>query len=202
LAGCGLDISVILGLMKFIGIIAIVCGLALTFAGSKFIPMVIGFLIGTGIFLTCFVIGAIVITGTGAAIGLSVVGLILGGVAGYFSGKFVEDYGIQMIAFAAGGIIVFILASTIPSIPGAAKIGCAIAAGALGWFLAGMMKDYVASFGTAIIGSGLFVLGLDQYLPGLPDVFPKNGAQLTSLGPAAFGYIAGFVVLICLGAFV
>ena len=114
LAGCGIDASVILGLMKFIGIIAIVCGLALTFAGSKFIPIVIGFLVGTGIFLTCFVIGAIVITGTGAAIGLSVVGLILGGVAGYFSGKFVEDYGIQMIAFAAGGIVVFILASTIP----------------------------------------------------------------------------------------
>lgn len=65
-----------------------------------------------------------------------------------------------------------------------------------------MMRDYVASFGTAIIGSGMFVLGLDQYVPGLPDVFPGNKAAVTALGPAAFGYIAGFIALICLGAFV
>jgi hypothetical protein len=48
----------------------------------------------------------------------------------------------------------------------------------------------------------MFVLGLDQYLPGLPDVFPKNGAQLTDVGPAAFGYIAGFVVLVVIGSFI
>ncbi len=86
--------TVLLGLQKFIGIIALVVGLALTLAGSKFIPIVIGFLVGSGVFLTCFIIGAVVITGTGPAIGLSVVGLILGGAAGYFSGKFVEDYGV------------------------------------------------------------------------------------------------------------
>jgi len=64
------------------------------------------------------------------------------------------------------------------------------------------LRDYVASIGTATIGSGMFVLGLDQYLPGLPDVFPKNGAQLTDVGPAAFGYIAGFVVLVVIGSFI
>jgi len=32
------------------------------------------------------------ISGTGAAIGFTVVGLILGGLAGYFGGKFVENY--------------------------------------------------------------------------------------------------------------
>jgi hypothetical protein len=152
--------------------------------------------------LTCFIIGAVVITGTGPAIGLSVVGLILGGVAGYFSGKFVEDYGVQLIAFVAAGVVVFVLASSIPKIPGAGKIGAAIVAGILGWFVAGKLRDYVASIGTATIGSGMFVLGLDQYLPGLPDVFPKDGVQLTELGPAAFGYIAGFVVLIVIGSFI
>ena len=83
-----------MGLQKFIGIIAIICGLALAFAGSKFIPIVIGFLLGTGVFFVSFIIGAVVIKGTGAMIGFTVVGLILGGVAGYFSGKFVEDYGV------------------------------------------------------------------------------------------------------------
>ena len=96
--------------MKFIGIIAIVCGLTLTFAGSKFIPMVIGFLVGAAIFLTCFVIRAIVITRAEAAISLSLAGIILGGVAGYYSSKFLEDDGIQIITFVAARVVVFILA--------------------------------------------------------------------------------------------
>ena len=108
-----------------------VVGLALVFAGSKFIPIVIGFLIGSGVFLACFVIGAIIIKGTGAAIGLSIVGLILGGVAGYYSHRFVEDYGVPLIAFVAAGVVVFILAASIPGIPPAGKIGVAIAAGIL-----------------------------------------------------------------------
>jgi hypothetical protein len=76
------------------GLISIVVGLALAFAGSFFVKVVIGFLIGSGVFLTCFIIGAVVITGVGATIGCSVVGLVLGGVAGYFSGKFVDRYGV------------------------------------------------------------------------------------------------------------
>jgi hypothetical protein len=93
-AGCALDLSVLLGVQKFIGIIAIVTGLALTFAGSKFVAIVIGFLTGTVVFFLCFLVGAVVIKGTPALIGFAVVGLILGGLAGYYSGKFVEDYGV------------------------------------------------------------------------------------------------------------
>jgi hypothetical protein len=48
----------------------------------------------------------------------------------------------------------------------------------------------------------MFVFGLDQYIPGLPDVLPKNGAQITQLSPATFGYLAGFVILVCLGSFI
>jgi len=81
-------------------------------------------------------IGAVVIKGAGAAIGLTVLGLILGVVAGYFSHKFVEDYGVQLIAFVAAGIVVFVLATSVPAIPAAGKIAAAIVAGALGWFLA------------------------------------------------------------------
>lgn len=80
--------------MKFIGIIAIVSGLALAFAGSKFIPIAFGFLIAFGIFVAFSILGAVVIKGVGASIGLAIVGLILGGAAGYFAGKFVEDYGV------------------------------------------------------------------------------------------------------------
>lgn len=138
-----------------------VVGLALAFAGSKFIPISIGFLVGSGVFLTCFVIGAIVIKGAGAAIGLSVVGLVLGAFAGYYSHRFVEDYGVQLIAFVAAGVVVFVLATSVPGIPPAGKICGAIAAGALGWFIAGKLRDYVAAIGTATIGSGMFVLGLD-----------------------------------------
>lgn len=179
-----------------------VVGLALVFAGSKFIPIVIGFLFGSGVFLACFVVGAIIIKGTGAAIGLSIVGLILGGVAGYYSHRFVEDYGVPLIAFVAAGVIVFILAASIPGIPPAGKIGVAIAAGILGWFVAAMIKDYVVSIGTATIGSGMFVLGLDQYVPGLPDIFPKDGVKLYLTSPLLIAYIAGFIVLVVIGSFI
>jgi hypothetical protein len=92
-AGCALNFGVILGLKKFIGIISIVVGLALAFAGSKFIPIVLGVLLGSGVFFFCFLIGAVVINGTGAMIGLTVVGLILGGAAGYFGYKILVKYG-------------------------------------------------------------------------------------------------------------
>jgi hypothetical protein len=96
------------------GIISLVVGIILTFAGSKAISIVMGFLVGTAVFLISFVIGAVVITGTGAAIGFAVVGLILGGLAGYYSAKFVEDYGVKIIAFVASAVIVFILVSSVP----------------------------------------------------------------------------------------
>ena len=48
----------------------------------------------------------------------------------------------------------------------------------------------------------MFVLGLDQYLPGLPDVLPKSGAQITQLGGATFGYLVGFVVLVVIGSYI
>ena len=83
-----------MGLKKFIGIISIVVGLALAFAGSKFIPLVLGVLLGSGVFFFCFLIGAVVIKGTGAMIGLTVVGLVLGGAAGYFGFKYIEKYGV------------------------------------------------------------------------------------------------------------
>jgi len=83
-------LSILLPAMKFIGIIAIVSGLALTFVGSKFIPIAFGFTIGFAIFSACFVLGAAVIGGMGATIGFAVVGLVLGGAAGYFSGKLFE----------------------------------------------------------------------------------------------------------------
>jgi hypothetical protein len=86
-AGCALNLGVILGLKKFIGIISIVVGLALRFAGSKFIPIALGVLLVSNVFFFCFLIGAVVIKGTGAMIGLTVVCLILGGAAGYFGYK-------------------------------------------------------------------------------------------------------------------
>ena len=80
-------------------------------------------------------------------------------------------------------------------------MGAAFVGGILGWLLAGWAREYVYSIGTAIIGSGMFVLGLDQYLPGLPDVLPK-GVEVTQLSPATYGYFAGFIVLVCLGSFI
>ena len=192
----------ILGLKKFIGIISIVVGLALAFAGSKFIPLVLGVLLGSGVFFFCFLIGAVVINGTGAMIGLTVVGLILGGAAGYFGYKVLERYGTRVLAFVSAAIGIMLLTTLIPQIPPAGKLAAAFVGGIFGFVLSGYAKAYIESIGTAIIGSGMFVLGLDQYLPGLPDVLPKSGAQITQLGAATFGYLAGFVVLVVIGSFI
>ena len=192
----------ILGLKKFIGIIAIVVGLALTFAGSKFIPLVLGVLLGSGVFFFCFLIGAVVIKGTGAMIGLTVVGLVLGGAAGYFGFKSIEKYGVKVLSFISAAIGIMLLATLIPQIPPAGKLAAAFVGGIVGFVLSGYAKAYIESIGTAIIGSGMFILGLDQYLPGLPDVLPKDGAQITQLGAATFGYLAGFVVLVVIGSFI
>ena len=135
-------------------------------------------------------------------IGLTVIGLILGGLAGYFGGKFIEDYGVQIVGFVAAFIGVLLLTTTISGIPPIGKMAAAFLGGLLGFYFANQIRRYVLSIGTAIIGSGMFVFGLDQYIPGLPDVLPKNGAQITQLSPATFGYLAGFVILVCLGSFI
>ena len=95
-----------------------------------------------------------------------------------------------------------LLATLIPQIPPAGKLAAAFVGGILGFVLSGLVKDYIESIGTAIIGSGMFILVFDQYLAGLPDVLLKDRAQITQLGAATFGYLAGFVVLVVIGSFI
>jgi hypothetical protein len=94
------------------------------------------------------------------------------------------------------------LAILIPQIPPAGKLAAAFKGAIIGIVLTRFVKDYIESIGTAIIGSGMFILVFDQYLAGLPDVLLKDRAQITQLGAATFGYLAGFVVLVVIGSYI
>jgi len=73
-------------------------------------------------------------------------------------------------------------------------------AGAIGWVLSAMVRDYVQAVGTSIIGAGIFMLGLNQYLPGLPDIFAQGGVSTTSFSGATAAYLAAFTVLVIGGS--
>ena len=65
-------------------------------------------------------------------------------------------------------------------------MSASFAGGCLGFLFTKMMRDYVILIGIIIIGSEMFVFGLDQYFPGLPNVLPKGAEEVTLVEQLSF----------------
>jgi hypothetical protein len=205
------DLSAMQGFKKFVGIFKIAIGVALVFVGSKFILLVIGFLVfvifSTVPFVMLYNVGIIGDPLTpgqkGKFIGFSVGCTLLGAVASYFLTKVAKNYTTLLMGFCAGCAVTFILITPV-NIDSKIKTVLIFVCGGLGAYIGRSFDKYIKSAGTAIIGSVVLMNGVGSYVGGFPDLFsssvkvPESGVEQQKF----WGYVVGMILFAVSGTFV
>ena len=199
------------GFKKFVGIFKIAIGVALVFVGSKFILLVISFLVfiifSTVPFVLLYNVGIIedpLAPGKkGKFIGFSVGCTLLGAVASYYLTKVAKNYTTLLMGFCAGCAVTFILITPV-NLDNKIKTGIIFVCGGLGAYLGLSFDKYIKSAGTAIIGSVVLMNGIGSYVGGFPDIFSKH-VEIPSSGVEQqkfYGYIIGMIIFAVSGTFI
>lgn len=175
----------------------------MAFFGTRFIFQIfsalIAFCITAILFLFCynFVLDEKHTT-RGALIGCLVVATAVGGGIGYWSYKFSKRWAIPLIAAACGIVtgLTLVKLAKVRSTP--VKIVGALLGAALFFYLGQILRRFVKSAGTALIGSFFFVRGIGTYAGGYPsetdfiDSAKEGNVQVTNSIALYFG---GMVVM-------
>lgn len=194
----------------FLGIILIVGGGGLTFAGAKLILIAFMLLVGLGAAGALFMVTSNLFMPVGSSqglyIGVLLVCLTLGGILGYLSQKFAKAWATTLLATWAGFVAISLLTKA-AGIYNPTAILCLSIAGAVGGGLLGKKLDkHIKSFGTAFIGSYLLIRGIGVYAGGYPSEseIAKNAEQgkVQKYDAMIWAYLAGFVFFMVSGAFV
>jgi hypothetical protein len=205
------DLSILQGYKKFVGAFKFFIGLALVFVGSKFIMLVISFLVfiifSTVPFVVFYNVGIIqdpLMAGQlWKFIGFSIGCTIVGGIASYYLTRVARQYTTLMMGFCAGCSIVFILITPVP-LNSQIKTGIIFACGILGAYIGRTFDMYIKSAGTAIIGSVILMNGVGSYVGGFPELFtdkiviPESADEQKKF----WGYIVGMILFAISGTFV
>ena len=194
----------------FITWIFLAIGIVLTFAGSRFLLYAVAFLCTL---LVSFVIYLFAYNNfldektasTGGVVGIMVVALIFGLVAGWAAFKFAKAWAVSLLA-AWAGIAIFVPLSKLAGLRGTYfTVGAAVIGAGLGFFIGKKYNKLVRSVGTAIVGSFLTTRSLGTYIGGYPNETDLvNGATKgeVTYDPAIIGYVVGMIVLAIVGAIV
>jgi len=179
---CALDFTALQGLKKFMGFFEIPVGLAMIFAGAKFLLITLTFLsffgFATVSFALAYNVGMIDIAGkpsTGILVGVFLFSVIGGAIFAYGSYKFLKSYAIPILAGFAGFMVgTMVLASfDIPNVAKTAVLAIMVGASI---FVGKKFNKYIKTSGTAVIGSGIFLAGVNSFAGGMPNLFKANGA--------------------------
>ena len=205
--------------LSILGALSIITGLVLALFGSKFILIVIGFLLflctqalAWGIlYNTHMVDPAEAKDNKPLIIGVGVGIAAVGGVAAYYLTRFADRFAVPIISGWCGAIVTFMIVGPI-QMPGLAKTGVVIlVAGTAAWY-SYKIQRFVKSVGTALIGSFLLFNGLGKYIGHYPSLMDTNAEDLNSdaaqealekmkddVGLWALFYIGGTVVFTIFG---
>jgi len=187
--------------MAFLGVFYIVFGIFMFMAGSKFLFIVFGSIIGliwTGIFFTLINVIFLPVDATkGLLIGAIFGSVVLGALVAYLTYKFSKAFIVPILAGLTGGMILYMLATTLHASfwPEAILV---VIGGAVGVFLGAKFQRYVKAVSTSMIGSFLFVRGIGMYAPGFPSSY-DDVKDIKNVGNLAFAYLAGFIVCAAFG---
>jgi len=205
----------------FTGIVLILGGLAVTFFGSKFVPLAIAFLSFLGGAGGIFMVGYNFLPPTTvkmwSLIVLLVVAALLGLLIAWLTYKFLQAWSIAIL----GGWLGIVLVLFILKMAGVKNqnivLGCALLAAVLAGFFSNKFKVCIKKFGTAFIGAFIVVRGVASYAGGFPSEFSAGTFKDKSNGGAAmapefdygskealfvYAYLAGFLVLGIVGVVV
>jgi hypothetical protein len=189
---------------KFMGVIEILFGIALCFIGARFYELAVQILAGCACFVfvmglgnTFFTLGS---TNRVPLIATFVVALVVAIPAGYFSRKFVEAYGIILIAALTLASLGFMLTSAFKMHP-ALKYGIIIVAAVAGGFLGKRFGELLEMLGTAVIGAAFLTHGAGAYIGGFPSMGEAQFEELRS-NWGFLGYLVAWVVLSIGGYFI
>ena len=188
----------------FYGVILLVVGSLMCFAGRKFVFIVLGSVIGFVAFAVLFGLSYALFLpvdiSTGLLAGVIFVCALIGGALSYGTFKFTKAYTVQILAGVAGAVIFVMLGKMAKLHKAYFTYIFAIIGAAVGVFLGTKFNKVVKSGATALIGSYLMVWGVGQYAPGYPgNLNIKTVAKNPNANMEAIGYLAGFVILAIAG---
>lgn len=195
----------------FTGAVFIIIGGVMCFLGSKFLPLVIGFLACLGVTGVCALIGFNFLDPERAQMWhfaiLVIAALAFGILAGIMAYKLAKEWGVAILAFWLG-IMVALLVLKLARVQNQnITLGSCALGGLLGGFLGRKYNHGIKKFGTAIIGSFILIRGSASYIGNFPSEFApgkvseamasqENGQMLYY----TLGYLVAFILLAFCGA--
>lgn len=211
--------GVIAVLAKFVGVILIINGLCMTFAGSKFLFLALASLVFFGTFMITMVgllnLGLVSKSSPkGLLIGVLIGASVIGGLAAYFGYALAQAYAGSIISGAVGASIAIML--TIKVHNSMIKSVIIVLAVFIGIYIGQQFNKYVKSIGTAIIGGTMLVAGIAQYDDSAPALFSEgsikneDGSSFNideikndkKVAGRWIAYIGSWIVLVGLGSFI
>ena len=203
-------------LAPFTGAFIIIAGAVMCFAGSRFLPLAISFLVGFGVTGVCSLVGYNFLDPDNAKmwhlIVLVIASLAFGVVAAIFAFKFVENWGVTILAFWVG-ILLALMALKLAQVQNQnITLGACAVGGILGACIGNKYKAGIKKFGTAIIGGFLLIRGIAVYAGHFPSEFgqsqklSEDEAKILEEPDSAstlywtIGYLVAFVVISFAGA--
>ena len=164
----------------FAGAILILFGAIMCFLGSKFLPIMIGFLGCLLITVLVSLVGFNFLDPTKAQswhfIILVVAALAFGIIAGLAAYKLAKDWGVMFLAFWLGIMLAMFVLKVVQVQNQNYTILAAAVGGIGGAYLGKTYNRGIKKFGTAIIGSFLLIRGVSMYLGNFPSEFNSVGS--------------------------
>jgi hypothetical protein len=190
----------------FAGIIFILFGGVMCFAGSKFLFWIITTLIfvvsDALMFLLAFNLFIDLKSPTGLVIGVLCFTTVVAGLIAYFGNKAAQKLAVPILGGCAGAALLDITVKTFDVTNVYVNMAALVIGGAGGAYAGLHLDRHVKTISTAIIGSFLFFRGLGFYLPGYPGMEMADDPENVEYDPTALAYIAGNIVFAILGAYV
>ena len=188
----------------YIGIVLIVIGALLLFAGARFVLISFGAVVFfvSSYFLFIFVYGFLPQGSTSiyALVGLVLASIFVGVVAAIAASKFAEFWGTTVIG-VGGGVALALFVLTFAKVKTEwITIVASVAAGLIGGILGKKFNKQVRCIGTSLIGAFILVRGVAFYVGNWPT--STSLSLLTSSNTYVTGYAVAIVGLSIIGSIV
>lgn len=197
-------------LAPFTGAFLIVFGAIMCFAGSKSLAVMLATLVCVLVTGLTTMVGFNFLTPEKATmvslIILIVVGLIVGGLVGYFAFKIADQWGMTLLGFAAGIMLGLMILKLTQVQNQNASLGAAAFGGVVGGYIGFKYKERILKFGTAFIGAFFIIRGIAIYVGNFPSEFSSKeiaDGDFNYSGTMLYytiGYFVGFLLFFIVGA--